>query len=311
MARIRTIKPEFWSSPAMAGLDPWVRLLYIAMWNWADDSGRGTANPRELGGFAFPNDEDITSADIRRILGEVRRAFGVVFYEVGGRPYYWIPSWDKHQKIDKRSLPKHPAPEDGTPWNPDPDDDTFTAPDQHERRTSAGSAEPSGESAETPPNPPGTLGAGIRNRGTGEIGTEEKETPAPDGASPHTGNGHSRKRALTDAEIDTHPDFVAFWDAYPRKTDKGHARKAWAKAVRAGTDPARITAGAKAYREDPTRSTQFTAHPATWLNGERWNDQAPEAGASHGRPDRSSTPYRAQPRHERRTNYAQEIGGTA
>ncbi|WP_189062251.1 hypothetical protein, partial [Longimycelium tulufanense] len=137
MARIRTVKPEFWSSPATEGMSPWARLLFIAMWNWADDHGRGSANPGELAGFAFPND-DLSSADIRRMLGEIRRGFGVKFYKVGGRPFYAIPTWAKHQKIDKRSGAKYPTPEDGDEWDPDPE---HTA-DQHEQQASTESAEP-------------------------------------------------------------------------------------------------------------------------------------------------------------------------
>ncbi|GIH70302.1 hypothetical protein [Sphaerimonospora thailandensis] len=173
MARIRSIKPELWSSPGMRGLDPWARLLFIAMWNWADDSGRGTANPRELAGFAFPHDEEISSVDVRRMLGELRRAFGVVFYEVGGRPYYWIPSWEKHQKIDKRSGAKYPAPEDGEPWDPNPGKSTHKPSDQPEQPQSEKPAETSAEPPESSAEPAGSsaleVGTGEQgNRGTGE-----------------------------------------------------------------------------------------------------------------------------------------------
>ncbi|MFD0887052.1 hypothetical protein ACFQ08_21100, partial [Streptosporangium algeriense] len=167
MPRIRTIKPEYWSSPGHRGLDPWSRLLYIAMWNWADDYGRGMANAKELGGFAFREDEDITPSDVRRMLGEIQRAFGVVFYEVGGRPYYAIPSWEDHQKIDRRSQPKYPAPEDGTPWDPDPASRTEHRSDLGESRTSEESAEPSAELAEHSAEPAGVSALEI---GTGEQG---------------------------------------------------------------------------------------------------------------------------------------------
>lgn len=141
MARIRTIKPEFWSSPSTAACaDPWARLLYLAMWNWADDMGRGTANPKELAGFAFPNDDAIDAAGVRRLLLEVELAYGVVLYEVRGRPYYAIPSWDDHQKIDKRSGARHPAPNEGKPWNPGPG-----GPGRRGRS--------SADSAESPPSP--------------------------------------------------------------------------------------------------------------------------------------------------------------
>ena len=57
MPRIRNLKPQFWDSPDTARADLACRLLYMAMWNWADDAGRGTANLKELEAFAFPNDD--------------------------------------------------------------------------------------------------------------------------------------------------------------------------------------------------------------------------------------------------------------
>jgi hypothetical protein len=66
---------------------------------------------------------------------------------------------------------------------------------------------------------------------------------------------------------DDDPGFAEFWNNYPRKDDKGHARKAWIKARRT-TLPAEILAGLRGYNfsENP----RFVPLPATWLNGERW-----------------------------------------
>lgn len=66
--------------------------------------------------------------------------------------------------------------------------------------------------------------------------------------------------------------FDKFWNAYPRKENKGAARKAWAKAL-AKADAQTIVAAALAYRDDPNREPEFTAHAASWLNGERWDDE--------------------------------------
>lgn len=116
MARIRTIKPEFWDSPDTAKAGPWSRLCFIALWNWADDYGRGTANIKELEGFVFPNDEEFTdrsgnTVHFREVVAEVSECFGVVFYEVAGRPYYAIPSWDEHQRNERRAKQsKYPDP---------------------------------------------------------------------------------------------------------------------------------------------------------------------------------------------------------
>ncbi len=74
------------------------------------------------------------------------------------------------------------------------------------------------------------------------------------------------------------PLFDEFWNVYPRREAKATARKAWEKAVKRARGE-EIIAGAVRYRDDPNRDAQFTAHPATWLNGDRWLDEAlPQAG---------------------------------
>lgn len=65
--------------------------------------------------------------------------------------------------------------------------------------------------------------------------------------------------------------FEAFWSSYPRKEGKGAARKAFATAAKKA-QVFDILAGAQRYRDDPNRDPGYTAHPATWLNQERWDD---------------------------------------
>lgn len=65
--------------------------------------------------------------------------------------------------------------------------------------------------------------------------------------------------------------FDTFWSAYPRKAGKGVARKAWEQAVRK-EKALTIIEAAKRFRDDPNREDQFTPHPSTWLNQERWED---------------------------------------
>ena len=65
--------------------------------------------------------------------------------------------------------------------------------------------------------------------------------------------------------------FELFWNTYPIKVGKATAMKAWIKAVKRGTAEV-IISGAERYAKDPNRDPAFTAHPATWLNGDRWLD---------------------------------------
>lgn len=74
--------------------------------------------------------------------------------------------------------------------------------------------------------------------------------------------------------------FDRFWEVWPRKAAKGEARKAWPAAVKAAGSIDVIVDGARRYRDDPNRDDRYTAHPATWLRAERWNDEPlpPRAG---------------------------------
>ncbi len=171
MPRIRSIKPEFWDSPSTASASLRVRLLFIAMWNWADDHGRGTANASQVLSFAFPNDAELPSlvAEAPRIYTEIRGSFGVVFYEVDGRRFYAIPSWNDHQKNERKAASKYPPPPEGITADQAPD--------------WASVAEMRGTSAQTH----GSSGTGTGeqgNRGTGESTSRpplqtELTTPAP------------------------------------------------------------------------------------------------------------------------------------
>jgi hypothetical protein len=72
--------------------------------------------------------------------------------------------------------------------------------------------------------------------------------------------------------------FDAFWSAYPNKVDKGRARKAFAK-IAVELLPV-VVAGAERFASDPNLpGKQYIPYPATWLNGERWEDgPLPERG---------------------------------
>ena len=107
--------------------------------------------------------------------------------------------------------------------------------------------------------------------------------------TPPTGRQSRPMKHPTDTPIDT-PDFQEFWKMYPRKTARGAALKAWASAIQK-TTPAAIIAGAKKYAQDKDRDPKYTAYPATWLNQERWLDEAPTAEQGQARPTPQAFSY--------------------
>jgi hypothetical protein len=73
------------------------------------------------------------------------------------------------------------------------------------------------------------------------------------------------------------PEFEAFWRNYPRKQNKGDARKAWeqTKEIRPATD--RLVKALIAQKSTPQwidAGGKFIPYPASWLRGERWEDSS-------------------------------------
>lgn len=106
MARIRTVKPEFWSSEQVMSCSPLARLLFIGVWNFCDDGGNHPMSPRTIKALVFPGD-DITTESVDRLLGELASANLIAMYHTEGKTYLHVQGW-KHQKIDKRTF-KYPA----------------------------------------------------------------------------------------------------------------------------------------------------------------------------------------------------------
>ena len=106
MARIRTIKPDFWTDEKIVELSPLARLLFIGLWNFADDDGRMPYSTTRIKLQILPAD----AADISALLGEIRGKLLIDVYVVDDKEYLHICQFSKHQKIDKRTPSKHPNP---------------------------------------------------------------------------------------------------------------------------------------------------------------------------------------------------------
>ncbi|WP_417372990.1 hypothetical protein [Glutamicibacter protophormiae] len=199
MARMRTLKPEFWDSPSTARATLAARLLFLAMWNWADDSGRGTAGLKELEAFAFPNDDVRTFqrnsagnsapmagsapeyyGSFAEVCGDVSEAYGVMFYRVKARPYYVIPSFKSHQAKDFRPSSKHPLEHEGEFFDVTSGNAVFHAGTNAEEN---GNSEPSAHEAGNSAPMAGKKNTVIGEKGKrviGEQGTSSSDADASD-----------------------------------------------------------------------------------------------------------------------------------
>lgn len=128
-------------------------------------------------------------------------------------------------------------------------------------------------------------GLGVDDEGTSSPLTRQEREPEE--REPEVTNALAPTDAITRS-------FDAFWEIWPDKRNKGAARKAWAKALRAAKSPAPILEGARRFAADPnlpTVASGFMPHATTWLNGERWNDPplAPRARPTNGRQAKESS----------------------
>jgi len=98
--RIRTFKPEFWSDEKTGTLSMQAALLFLAMFNFADDKGRLRGVPSLLKAQAFPYRPEI---DIEATLNELLVTGLVRAYKVGGQSYLEIKNFLKHQRINRPS----------------------------------------------------------------------------------------------------------------------------------------------------------------------------------------------------------------
>lgn len=108
MARIRSIKPEFWTSEQVMECSLNARLMFIGMWNFADDCGRLPFSPKSIKAQLFPSD-DLSLDTIRGMIQELSTNGLLLTYAIDGKEYLEITGWS-HQRIDKPQKPKYPAP---------------------------------------------------------------------------------------------------------------------------------------------------------------------------------------------------------
>ena len=107
MARIRTIKPEFWTDGDILKLSRDARLFYIGLWNFADDNGVLDDDLLGLKVKIFPNNH----IKIEKLLKELESIKKVIKYEREGKSYILVKNLTAHQVIDRPRKSNLPLPD--------------------------------------------------------------------------------------------------------------------------------------------------------------------------------------------------------
>lgn len=104
MARIRTVKPDFFTDEKMAKVSSWARLLFIGFWIHADDDGIMAYSPHRVRVQLFPTDD----VDVSVLVGELQAIGCVYLFEVDGHNYLGVPNFLKHQRINRPTKSRFP-----------------------------------------------------------------------------------------------------------------------------------------------------------------------------------------------------------
>jgi 5-methylcytosine-specific restriction endonuclease McrA len=102
MARIRTIKPEFWTDEKVVSIPFEARLLFIGLWNFCDDAGALPDSPERIRMQVFPSDPEVRVANLLDLLLTIGLLDRWVC-EADSSYVLTIRNWDRHQKIDNPS----------------------------------------------------------------------------------------------------------------------------------------------------------------------------------------------------------------
>lgn len=259
MARIRSIKPEFFTSETIAALSLSARLTFIGLWTYVDDNGVGLDNELLITAAIWPLERDNleTLARTREDIASLSRARLVSRYQDSRKGYLHVTSWDEHQKVDHPRKPRYPLPSEACVIVPltsgiESVDDALAT-----------------DSRQTRDDFDPEQGAGSRDQGSGN-------PPNPPGGGKRSGRQNY--------DYDDDPVFGHFWSVFPKKKGKPAAYAAWQKALARGADPNVIIKAAEEYNGDPSRNPDHTKYPQGWLSDERYND--------YGEDESTGTPRR-------------------
>lgn len=236
MARIRTIKPEFFTSLTIADLPFTARLTFIGLWTEADDEGRLLYDPRLVRAAVWPLD-DRSVEDVVNDVGALTERSLIVHYKVDGREYLQINGWAEHQKINRPQPSKLPPPPN------EGDDATFP----HD--TGAG---------ESSLNDHGTVSERSLPERKGKERKGKEYSPTSVGRKTH----------------DYSPDFELFWKAYPKKDQKFPASIEFDKARKFATTDELVEAAKRYAKQVPDE--KFRLLGKNWLAFRCWEQDENE-----------------------------------
>ncbi len=275
MARARNIKPGFFLNDELAEVAPLGRLLFAGLWTVADREGRLEDRAKKIRAEVLPYDD----CDVEALLSELAARGFIIRYMVGSEKYIQIVNFSKHQNPHKNEKESEIPPYDESVHKKyststvqvQEKSDTSTVQEQKQHTTNrADSLKLIPDSFNM--NPDSLIPDSLNPESSVECADAHSPTRAREEGEP------------VDSSVDNCVDklwkkrFKEFWEAYPRKTGKGAAEKAYEKispSKELHETMIRAVRSASLSRQWTEENGRFIPKPATWLNQKRWEDELP------------------------------------
>lgn len=285
----RILKESICASESLEQLnDPACEVLFFRLIVNCDDFGRFDGRAAVVRSSCFKlSSNSISLADVEDRLQSLVAADLIQLYVVDGRRYLYFPTWDKHQsrRAKKSKWPNPPAQQ--CKHEPTPPLASICEQVQADASkclqvlASANICDPL--LANVPvfvfeERERGTRNEKERTNTCASTGVNARESDS----SSETPKPEEPRKPFKSLRQQGY--FNRFWQAYPRKRGKGQAEKAWCNLQPSPNETLLETmlAALACARDSPDwhkDGGQFIPHPATWLNGKRWEDDcAPVAG---------------------------------
>lgn len=241
----RLVREGFLDSEAIHALSDAAECFYHRLILAVDDAGRIDGRPEMLRAKLYPLDSRRSTSDISKWQQECIAQRLVIAYDWQSKPFLQLTKWQRNSRSMTSKFP----------WS----DGTF-AIKWVNKETRDGvkefvmSSVPHTDGMPMPSDAKQAISREISGDGDGD-GDEDVNPQIPKGA-----------------EI----GFFEFWTHYPRKTAQQKALSAWMK-LKPDSDLCKVIINAVKAQSQWSQWTkdngQFIPHPATWINGKRWQDE--------------------------------------
>lgn len=250
MARLRTLKPGFFTNDLLAEIPALGRLLFQGLWCIADREGRLEDRPRRIKAEVLPYDD----VDVDALLNVLTERGFILRYLADGTGYIQVVNFAKHQTPHVKEQAS-----------------TIPAPDMH----SASTVQVPEQHATCTPSyldPDPVVGTSSGNhttvRANGMTDADGADAPPVQVAVPPS-TAQSRRKTLTTVQQGR---FDRWYAAYPKREHRPDAERAWRSLDPDDDLTERLIADAAARQNGRKWAQGFIELPASYLNKRVWED---------------------------------------